>query len=140
MSPGNFEAPVDALLHLFIEGHVVVVKSHPLNALCVDPLHSVMFSSLVRDGFVGLCAGGPEVGSRMLNHPKVDSWMMTGGCGTFDAIVWGGKAAKESKNKKQLLTKPCHAELGAASPYIVTPGDWTEQELDMQATQLVGKL
>lgn len=57
MSPGNFESPVDALLHLFVEGHVVIVKSHPINAACVDPLHSVIFSSLVRDGFVGLCAG-----------------------------------------------------------------------------------
>ncbi len=91
MSPGNFEGPVDALLHLFLEGHVVVIKSHPMNAACTDPFYSVIFSSLVRDGFVGLAAGGPEVGARMLHHPKVDSWMMTGGCATFDAIVWGGK-------------------------------------------------
>ncbi len=48
------------------------------------------------------------------------------------------KAAKESKNKKQLLCKPCHAELGAASPYIVTPGEWTDKDLDQQATMLVG--
>lgn len=102
------------------------------------------------------CVGGPEVGSRILNHPKVDSWMMTGfernhlfffvvffialfsGCATFDAIVWGGKAAKESKNRKQLLSKTCHAELGAASPYIISPGNWTDQELDQQATLLAG--
>jgi aldehyde dehydrogenase (NAD(P)+) len=136
MSPGNFEAPSDALYQLFVEGRVVVVKSHPLNGASSELLASAVFASLVRDGFVGLCAGGPEVGGKLLQHKAVDSWMMTGGCGTFDAIVWGGKAGKAA-GKKQ-LNKTCHSELGAASPYVVVPGAWSDKEVDDQAAMLVG--
>lgn len=132
MSPGNFEA----LYQLFIEGRVVIAKSHPINASSSDIIASCIFSSLVRDGFVALCAGGPEMGGKLLQHKLVDSWMMTGGCGTFDAIVWGGKAGKAA-GKKQ-LNKTCHAELGAASPYLVVPGAWTDKELEAQAWQLAG--
>ncbi len=136
MSPGNFEAPSDALYQLFVEGRVVVVKSHPLNASSSELLGSAIFSSLARDGFVGLCAGGPEVGGKLLQHKLVDSWMMTGGCATFDAIVWGGKAGKAA-GKKQ-LNKACHSELGAASPYVVVPGAWSDKEVEDQAATLVG--
>ena len=136
MSPGNFEAPVDVLHQLFLEGRVVVAKSHPLNAASSDVLSAAIFSSLARDGFVALAAGGPEVGARLLQNKQVDSWMMTGGCGTFDAIVWGGKAGKAA-GKKQ-LAKTCHAELGAASPYIVVPGAWNDKEMEEQTTALAG--
>ncbi len=136
MSPGNFESPTDTLYQLFVEGRVVIAKSHPLNASSSDITASSIFSSLVRDGFVALCAGGPEVGGKLLQHKLVDSWMMTGGCATFDAIVWGGKAGKAA-GKKQ-LNKTCHAELGAASPYLVVPGAWSDKEIDDQASQLTG--
>ncbi len=36
------------------------------------------------------------------------------------------------------LDKPCHAELGAASPYIIVPGQWTDSELKMQGLALLG--
>lgn len=138
LNPGNFEGPVDVLYKLFVEGNVVVAKSHPVNALCVDFLSSRLFAALVRDGYVGLLSGGPEVGQRLLHNPRVQSWMMTGGCGTFDAIVWGGAKRKGEANAQPLLEKRCHAELGAASPYIIVPGTWTDAEVDAQASVLVG--
>ncbi len=72
---------------------------------------------------------------KLLHHKEVDNWMITGGCGTFDAVVWG-KDGKASGVKQ--LDKPCHAELGAVSPYIIFPGTWSDQELHDQASVLVG--
>jgi len=62
--------------------------------------------------------------------------MMTGGASTYDAIVWGG--AKGKAANKKALNKECHAELGAASPYIITPGKWTDAEVTYQAKMLLG--
>lgn len=135
MCPGNFEGPCDALHQLFIEGNVVVLKSHPINAVATDFVNRRVFATLSERGFVGLCSGGPEVGQRLLHHAKVQTWMMTGGCMTYDAIVWGGAQGKAAG--KRVLSKECHSELGAASPYIVVPGQWTAQELQYQARVLV---
>lgn len=100
----------------------------------MDLLSRKVFFELAQRGFFALCSGGPDVGARVLHNPKVTSWMMTGGCATFDAIVWGG--AKGKQEQKRVLDKECHAELGAASPYIIVPGVWTEGELKMQAQML----
>ena len=77
----------------------------------------------------------------MLNHPGVTDWMMTGGCGTYDVIVWGSSPEEREKNKNsntKKLEKTCHAELGAASPYVIVPGNWKESEIKAQAKILVG--
>eukprot|EP01061_Rhynchopus_euleeides_P005254 TRINITY_DN14502_c0_g1_i1.p1 TRINITY_DN14502_c0_g1~~TRINITY_DN14502_c0_g1_i1.p1 ORF type:complete len:333 (+),score=159.11 TRINITY_DN14502_c0_g1_i1:2-1000(+) len=63
--------------------------------------------------------------------------LMTGGNATYDKIVWGSDEAK--KEGKRLFTKPCEAELGAVSPYVITPSDsWTEKQLEHHAGALVG--
>lgn len=135
LGAGNFEACSDVLFNLFIRGNVCIIKSHPCNALSADFLSAAALSSLARDGYVGLCTGGVEMSNAILNHPLTVSWMMTGGCMTYDAITWGKDGKK--RGVKQ-LDKPCHAELGAASPYIVVPGEWSEKELVAQAHLLVG--
>lgn len=136
MCPGNFESPVDILFKLFVEGDVVIGKLHPLNAACTEFAYPKLFHTLSKRGFVALASGGPEVGGPLLQHPKVQTWMMTGGCATFDAIVWGGAQGKATG--KQRLDKECHSELGAASPYIIVPGTWSDSEIREQAQLLLG--
>ncbi len=110
-----------------------MAKSHPLNHTATEVFYRA-FDTLSSDGFFAFVNGGPEVASSLLHHTDVTSWMMTGGCNTFDAIVFGDK---ENKGKGIIkLQKPCHAELGAASPYIVVPGDWSEKEVVIQAKAL----
>jgi len=66
--------------------------------------------------------------------------MMTGGCATFDAITWGPAKDREENKKRnaKLITKKCHAELGAASPWIIVPGEWSKKELSTQVKLLIG--
>lgn len=91
LEPGNFEAPVDALFKLFVEQEVCIIKTHPINAASSDIFLRRLFEPLVSRGFAGLATGGPDVGKHLLHNKRITSWMITGGCATFDAIVWGGK-------------------------------------------------
>lgn len=120
---------------MFIENKVCVAKNHPVNHSCTDILHAKLLAPLAARGFAGVCTGGIDISSALVHHKKVDCWMMTGGAATFDAIVWGG--AKGKASGKKCLDKKFCAELGAASPYIVTPGEWSQTELDYQAQILV---
>merc|ERR1711991_351816 len=94
---------------------------------------SVLFGELQKLGFIEITTGGADVGGAILNDANVTSWMMTGGCATFNAITFGG----DPKSNKKRLDKECHAELGAASPYLVVPSnDWTDADIQYQATIL----
>jgi acyl-CoA reductase-like NAD-dependent aldehyde dehydrogenase len=62
---------------------------------------------------------------------------MTGGQATFDAIVWGRDVAANKAANKRAVTKPFDAELGAVSPWIIVPGQWTDAELKHHADFLV---
>ena len=104
-----------------------------------------LFDELIRDGFVGVCSGdGVELSQKLLHHDLVDEAMMTGGCATYDAIMWGKTKAEREANKKQkkkLLKKPFMAELGAVTPWMFVPGGsttWSEKDLKHVAAQLVG--
>jgi acyl-CoA reductase-like NAD-dependent aldehyde dehydrogenase len=58
---------------------------------------------------------------------------MTGGAPTFDRIVWGADASAAKAANRPLVTKPFEAELGAVSPWIVVPGQWSDAELEHHA-------
>lgn len=73
----------------------------------------------------------------MINDDRVDELLMTGGQATFDAIVWGSDVVANKRNNKQLVTKKFDAELGAVSPWIVCPGQWSQAEIEHQAEFLV---
>eukprot|EP01060_Flectonema_neradi_P038513 TRINITY_DN8102_c0_g1_i3.p1 TRINITY_DN8102_c0_g1~~TRINITY_DN8102_c0_g1_i3.p1 ORF type:complete len:323 (+),score=58.44 TRINITY_DN8102_c0_g1_i3:788-1756(+) len=60
---------------------------------------------------------------------------MTGGCATFDKIVWGDD---KTKTKRRIET-PIEAELGAVSPYIIVPSDdWSDKQISHHARALAG--
>jgi hypothetical protein len=118
LNPGNYESPLDVMHQLFIEHKVVICKLHPSNDSSMEQHVLRVLDELIRDGFVGVVGGGVEISQAVLHHPKCDEAMMTGGCKTYDAIMWGKTTAEVKANKNQgkmLLSKPFFAELVSIS-------------------------
>lgn len=142
LSAGNVAAigPTDALYKLIVEDEVVLLKTNPVNAY-VGPYIEKAFQCLVDEGFFAVVHGGAEIGGFLCNHPKVDTVHITGSDRTHDAIVWGGTPEEQARRKaarQPVLTKPITSELGCVTPVLVTPGQWTEAELEFQARQVAG--
>eukprot|EP00928_Gymnodinium_smaydae_P027834 TRINITY_DN21398_c0_g3_i1.p1 TRINITY_DN21398_c0_g3~~TRINITY_DN21398_c0_g3_i1.p1 ORF type:complete len:1077 (+),score=141.89 TRINITY_DN21398_c0_g3_i1:62-3292(+) len=117
----------DILYLLFVEGMVCIVKHNPVRAYNHAWVEK-LFAPLIREGFVASLVGGVEESQALLRNPCVDHVHMTGGKATHDAIVWGG-----TQRKEKVLSKPITSELGAVTPYIIGPGQWTDEELDHHA-------
>eukprot|EP00005_Dracoamoeba_jomungandri_P000033 CAMPEP_0174251170 /NCGR_PEP_ID=MMETSP0439-20130205/1077_1 /TAXON_ID=0 /ORGANISM="Stereomyxa ramosa, Strain Chinc5" /LENGTH=575 /DNA_ID=CAMNT_0015331413 /DNA_START=32 /DNA_END=1756 /DNA_ORIENTATION=+ len=135
LGAGNFEAPTDILGKMFVHNKVAIYKSHPMNRAAVDPILPVLFKPLIDDGYLAICSGEVGVGQAILHSELTDEAMMTGGCATFDRIVWGSPEEQEKRKESgaPVFEKPFTAELGAVSPWIIVPGDWSKGELQHQA-------
>jgi len=141
LGAGNFDAPIDCLTKLFVENKVVVFKPNPVNQEGVIPVFDRLFASLIQDGFIAIVTGGAEVGGVLIQHEKIDEVLMTGGCVTYDKIVWGNSKEEQEQNKstdQKKMTKKFDAELGAVSPWIVVPGKWSDSEMNHQVELLLG--
>ncbi|WP_181197707.1 aldehyde dehydrogenase family protein [Enhygromyxa salina] len=144
MGAGNqiFLGPTDMLHKLFIDDEVVVLKMNPVNE--VDGPHiERAFKPLIDAGFVRVVYGGLEVGKHLCTHPEVDTIHVTGSDATHDAIVWGADPIERERRKasgERLNERPFTSELGCVSPYFITPGPWTERDLDYHARQLAAAL
>ncbi|WP_106087534.1 aldehyde dehydrogenase family protein, partial [Enhygromyxa salina] len=144
MGAGNqiFLGPTDMLHKLFVDDEVVLLKMNPVNE--VDGPHiERAFKPLIDAGFVRVVYGGIEVGKHLCEHPEVDTIHVTGSDATHDAIVWGADPDERARRKasgERINERPFTSELGCVSPYIVTPGPYTERELDYHARQLAAAL
>jgi acyl-CoA reductase-like NAD-dependent aldehyde dehydrogenase len=144
MGAGNqiFLGPTDALHKLFVDDEVVLLKMNPVNE--TDGPHiERAFKPLIDAGFVRVVYGGIDVGKHLCEHPEVDTIHVTGSDATHDAIVWGSDPTERARRKasgERLNERPFTSELGCVSPYIVTPGPYTERELDYHARQLAAAL
>jgi acyl-CoA reductase-like NAD-dependent aldehyde dehydrogenase len=127
--------PMDALYKLMAEDEVVLLKTNPVNAY-LGPFLEQCMQPFVDAGYFAVVHGGAEVGSHLVNHPRVDTLHMTGSDRTFDAIVWSpdpDEAARRKAEGRKALDKPFTAELGCVTPVLVVPGPWSESDLDFQA-------
>lgn len=127
--------PMDALYKLFAEDEVVILKTNPVNAYLGPHIERAM-SPLVAEGVFRVVHGGAEVGSHIVQHPKVATIHMTGSDRTHDAIVWGPNAEEQKRRKAEkrpLVDKPISSELGAVTPVLVVPGPWNDGDIDFQA-------
>jgi acyl-CoA reductase-like NAD-dependent aldehyde dehydrogenase len=137
LGAGNFEAPSDVLSKLFGDQHVVVYKTHPNLHKSTAPFFRRIFKKLIDAGFFAVIEGNTAPGAALVADRDVDELLMTGGQLSYDAMVWGRDAAAAKAANKPLVTKPFDAELGAVSPWIVVPGQWTDAELKHHAEFLV---
>lgn len=127
--------PTDVLTKMFVENQVVVLKMNPVNDY-LGPLFERAFASLIRDNFLAIVYGGPEVGARLVEHPAVEAIHLTGSDRTHDAIVWGADPEEQARRKtahNPRVSKPVTSELGCVTPVIVVPGPWSPHDLAYQA-------
>jgi acyl-CoA reductase-like NAD-dependent aldehyde dehydrogenase len=113
---------------------------NPVNA-AAGPHIELAFRSLVDDGYLAVCYGGADVGGHLANHAQIDTLHVTGSDKTYDAIVWGTDPAERDRRKRAhdpINKKPFTAELGCVTPVLVTPGAWTDGDLEFQARHVAG--
>ncbi len=143
LGAGNFSSigAKDVLHKMFADDEVCILKMNPVNEH-VGPVLEKVHEPLVHAGFLRIVYGGIEVGSHLTSHPEVDTLHMTGSDKTYEAIVFGpGKEGAKRKAKDQPVnTKPFTTELGSVGPVIVTPGPWSDADIEYQAKQLVSWL
>jgi acyl-CoA reductase-like NAD-dependent aldehyde dehydrogenase len=143
LSAGNVSSigPQDVLYKLFVEGHVVVLKSHPVNAY-LGPLLAEGFRCLIDRGVLRLVHGGAAEGAYLCQHTGIDEIHITGSDKTYEAIVFGTGAEGERRKEEHrpVISKRVTAELGNVSPVIVVPGPWRAADYRYQAANLVSML
>jgi acyl-CoA reductase-like NAD-dependent aldehyde dehydrogenase len=131
--------PMDALYKLIVDDEVALVKTNPVNAY-LQHFWEEAFRPLLNEGFFAVVRGGADVGAYLCNHPEVHSIHITGSDRTHDAIVWGTgeEQARRKAEHDPKLKKPITSELGAVTPCIVVPGNWSEEDLKFQARHIAG--
>ncbi len=124
-------AAADVIAQVFEHGRAALLKLHPLHAALETVLRDAL-GPLVEAGLVAIVTGGAEVAREAVHDPGVTHVHMTGGQGTFDALVWGGPGP-HAAGATPTLTKPVTCELGNVTPWIVVPGRYTPRQLRAQA-------
>ncbi|MEP0774863.1 MAG: aldehyde dehydrogenase family protein [Acidobacteriota bacterium] len=133
--------PLDAIHKLFAEGQVVILKMHEVNEY-LRPFIEEAFAALIRDGFLRVVSGGPEVGAYLVAHPLVEEIHITGSDRTHDAIVYGSgdDGARRKAEDRPLVAKRLTSELGNVGPVIVVPGQWSDAELAFHAENIATQM
>jgi hypothetical protein len=141
LGAGNqaFLSVMDVLHGLFVKNSVVYLKHHPLRSY-VDPLLRAILAPLIdRSFFDTELHSSVQRSASLVEHPVVTGIHLTGGKATHDAIVWGSDPHEREtniRNNKPKLKSAMTSELGAVSPWIVVPGEYSEVELRAQAKML----
>jgi acyl-CoA reductase-like NAD-dependent aldehyde dehydrogenase len=127
----------DTLHWMFIQGAVVVLKHSPVKAFNHKWL-TQLFAPLIDLGFFGSVLGDVEVSQALVYAPSCDRVHLTGGVATHDAIVWGvGPEAQQRRAAGQPLLKvPMTSELGACTPWLIVPGNWSKEEMKHHTAHL----
>jgi aldehyde dehydrogenase family protein len=127
--------PMDVLYKLFVEGHVVVLKMHPVNDY-LGPLVERAFRPLVDAGYLRVVYGDAAEGQYLVHHAGVDEIHMTGSTAVHDRIVWGDTPEEQALRRAAAtpkVTRRITSELGCVTPTIVVPGRWGDDEIQYQA-------
>ncbi|MFN7699781.1 MAG: aldehyde dehydrogenase family protein, partial [Deltaproteobacteria bacterium] len=131
--------PMDALYKLVVDDEVALVKTNPVNAY-LQPFWEESFRPLLDEGFFAVVRGGAEVGEYLCHHPEIASVHITGSDRTHDAIVYGTgpEGERRKREDRPAITKPITSELGAVTPCIVVPGNWSLEDMKFQARHVAG--
>jgi len=127
----NFLALVDVLERVFVHGECVLLKHHPLRPFLLAP-YGCILRPLLEEGIVAMTldAGIPQT-TLLVKHPLTAHVHITGSEGAYNAIVAAVAAAGKGPGKSGGNNAECGVtgELGCATPWIVSPGHWTDAEL-----------
>ena len=132
----SFLTVADVLQALFVWGRVVLVKNHPIREYQDDMIRT-LFEPLITAGYMDCQSDADFDRSALYLGPDFIAGVhMTGGKATHDAIVWGHEKETRVLDNNPLLKCPMTSELGCVTPWIVTPFDFTERELESQVLAL----
>eukprot|EP00914_Ancora_sagittata_P017429 GHVO01034320.1.p1 GENE.GHVO01034320.1~~GHVO01034320.1.p1 ORF type:complete len:558 (-),score=91.70 GHVO01034320.1:1139-2773(-) len=133
LGAGNFDAPVEIISSMFCDNHVCIYKPSPLLEGTVDTWRFI-FAPLIDRGYLHIyMEQSPDEINKLLRHPLVDKWGLTGSAKTALTLL----DAPLDENKQSIKSKPHTLELGGCSPYIVMPENMTSSELDAHAKYFV---
>jgi aldehyde dehydrogenase (NAD(P)+) len=129
----------DVLYKMFVDGNVCVLKMNPVNEW-VGPFLEQCLAPLITRNFLRVVYGGAEVGEYLCQHAGIADIHITGSDKTHDRIVWGPPGPEQDRRRREndpILKKTITSELGNVSPVAIVPGNYTDQELDFQARNVV---
>lgn len=110
------------------------MKHHPIRGKSLDPLVQKIFAPLIEKGyFQSEVDMGAERSAEIVYSPHVSTVHLTGGKKTHDLIVWGSTPSEQIQRKltqDPKLKAEMTAEMGAVSPWLVPPAEYTDDELD----------
>lgn len=140
LGAGNFGILTfcDCFAVMFRYNRVVMIKHHPLREYQDDPIRYIM-APLIDAGYLDTSMDADFDRQAVYDKSLVSLVHMTGGKATHDAIVWGPTEAERAKRRKQnkpLLQAQMSSELGCVTPWIMTPGVYTDAELKGQVRQI----
>ncbi len=133
----GFLPVTDVLYKLFVANEVVALKLHPMLAY-LGPLFEEALRALIGRGFLRVIYGDADIAGYLCSHPLVGTIHLTGSDTTFDTIMFGAGAegAWRKAHHVPLIDKPVTAELGNITPVVIVPGQWSDADLQRQATLL----
>jgi acyl-CoA reductase-like NAD-dependent aldehyde dehydrogenase len=141
LGAGNVSSiPVaDVLYKMFVDGNVCVLKMNPVNEW-VGPFLEQCLAPLITRNFLRVVYGGADVGEYLCQHAGIQDIHITGSDKTHDRIVWGPPGPEQDRRRREndpILKKSITSELGNVSPVVIVPGNYSDQELDFQARNVV---
>jgi hypothetical protein len=99
-----------------------------------------MFASLIEKGYLNTeMDQGLARSSEIVYSDFVTTVQLTGGKAAHDIIMWGSSKEEQDKRKADKdpkLKAEMHAELGAVSPWIVPPVEYSDEELEHLAKSI----
>lgn len=128
----------DVLDAMFTRDYVVYLKQHAIRNY-VNGFMEKILAPLISRGYLALEAHTTnERCSNLVYHPDVDALHITGGKTTHDLLVWGVDPKEREQNLKANTPKieNVTSELGAVSPWVLVPGNYTKDELKSQASMM----
>eukprot|EP00928_Gymnodinium_smaydae_P034744 TRINITY_DN24556_c0_g2_i1.p1 TRINITY_DN24556_c0_g2~~TRINITY_DN24556_c0_g2_i1.p1 ORF type:complete len:617 (+),score=100.46 TRINITY_DN24556_c0_g2_i1:54-1853(+) len=144
LGAGNVAAlAVSDCLHLlFQQNTVTLLKIHPLREYS-NGFVRTLFAPLISKGYFDTIKEQTKIedAKYLVSLPQLCNIHMTGSTETHDAIVWGPRAQRDARKKKNdpvidLNKVTVTSELGCVTPYMVCPGSWQQSELVHHAKHL----
>ena len=126
----SFLSLLDALQRALVDGECVFVKHHPLRPWLVEPFAKILGPLIELDVVAQCVDAGPIEAAALVADARVGHVHITGSEKTRDAV----RATLDGAGKRDVAIS---AELGCATPWIITPGEWTDVELTNAAKALV---